>query len=108
MTLEIFSSWYEESETASLCRGTGVPLTAEEMDDFQDFTESTRMEYHEEWSGYSDHSTEISCFFTSRYADVRELNFEEFMRYFPGSGEASAQRRDATRVVERAHDEQLF
>ena len=95
MTLEIFSSWYEESETASLCRGTGVPLTAEEMDDFQDFTESTRMEYHEEWSGYSDHSTEISCFFTSRYADVRELNFEEFMRYFPGSGEASAQVADA-------------
>ena len=95
MTLEIFSSWYEESETASLCRGTGVPLTAEEMDDFQDFTESTRMEYHEEWSGYSDHSTEISCFFTSRYADVRELNFEEFMRYFPGSGEASAQVEDA-------------
>ena len=27
-----------------------------------------------------------SCFFTSYYDDVRKLDFEEFMRYFPGDG----------------------
>lgn len=33
-----------------------------------------------------------SCFFTSYYRDVRALDFEEFMRYFPGDGsKASAE-----------------
>jgi len=27
-----------------------------------------------------------SCFFTSYYDDVREMNFEEFLAYFPGDG----------------------
>ena len=27
-----------------------------------------------------------SCFFTSYYSDVRDLNFEEFLRHFPGDG----------------------
>lgn len=29
----------------------------------------------------------VSCFFTSHYDDVSALNFEEFMRYFPGDGD---------------------
>lgn len=33
-----------------------------------------------------------SCFFTSYYSDVRALDFEKFMRYFPGDGsKASAE-----------------
>lgn len=33
--------------------------------------------------------TPVSGFFTSYYDDVRELSFEEFLRYFPISGEAT-------------------
>lgn len=29
------------------------------------------------------YASEISCFFTSEYTDVRELDFEEFLRYCP-------------------------
>ena len=31
-----------------------------------------------------------SCFFTSYYRDVRALDFEEFMRYFPGDGSTAS------------------
>ncbi len=31
-----------------------------------------------------------SCFFTSYYSDVRALDFEEFMRYFPGDGSTAS------------------
>lgn len=43
--------------------------------------------YDEEREEYL--STPISAFFTSYYDNVRELNFEEFLRYFPTSGEAT-------------------
>ncbi len=32
-----------------------------------------------------------SCFFTSYYEDVKELDFEEFMRYFPGDGSQASE-----------------
>lgn len=94
MILDIFSSWYAESETALLCSGTGVSLTAEEMDYFQEYTKATWTEYDAEWGGYHSDSTEISCFFTSHYDDVWELNFEEFMRYFPGDADDPAHTTD--------------
>ena len=31
------------------------------------------------------------CFLTSYYDDVTELNFEEFMRYFPGDGSRTSE-----------------
>ena len=43
----------------------------------------------------------VSCFFTSYYDDVRELNFEAFMRYFPGNGSAASQQEfEALRTVD--------
>ena len=33
----------------------------------------------------------VSCFFTSYYADVTELDFEEFLRYFPGDGSQTSE-----------------
>lgn len=92
----IFSSWYNEARTASLCGGSGSPLTSEELKYFRQYTESTRTGYDAEHGGY-DYvtSTEISCFFTSFYDDVRKLNFEEFMRYFPGDRSAPAQTTEA-------------
>lgn len=83
MLTELFYNWYTEAETASLY-GTGNPLTAEELDTFTDYTASVYTEYVPERDMYHSGSLEISCFFTSRYDDVRELNFEEFMLYFPG------------------------
>ena len=95
MILDVFSSWYNESKTALLCGGTGTPLTAEELEYFQQYTESTRTGYVAEHGGYYyTASTEISCFFTSFYDDVRELNFEEFMRYFPGDRDNPVQATD--------------
>ena len=42
-----------------------------------------------------------SCFFTSYYDDVRNLNFEEFMRYFPEDGSfASDAEFEALKTVE--------
>ena len=92
----IFSSWYNEARTASLCGKSGNPLTSEELKYFRQYTESTRAGYDAEHGGY-DYvtSTEISCFFTSFYDDVRKLNFEEFMRYFPGDRSDSAQTTEA-------------
>ena len=92
----IFSSWYNEARTASLCGKSGTPLTSEELKYFRQYTESTRTGYDAEHGGY-DYvtSTEISCFFTSFYDDVRKLNFEEFMRYFPGDRSAPAQTTEA-------------
>ena len=92
----IFSSWYNEARTASLCGGTGSTLTAEELKYFQQYTESVWTGYDAEHGGYYyAASTEISCFFTSFYDDVRKLNFEEFMRYFPGDRSDSAQTTEA-------------
>ena len=91
----IFSSWYNEARTASLCGGGGSPLAAEEMEYFRQYTESIWTEYDAKYGGYYSGSTEISCFFTSFYDDVRKLNFEEFMRYFPGDRNDPAQTTDA-------------
>lgn len=84
MIYDTFFSWYTETQTASLYSGAGTPLTVEEMDYFQEYTNGTWTEYDAEWGGFVGGATEISCFFTSLYDDVRELNFEEFMSYFPG------------------------
>ena len=88
MTYDLFSKWYAESWAASFFRGTGDPLTAEEMDYFQKYTEGT-WTAHDAYGEYPDGATEISCFFTSTYDVATELNFEEFMRYFPGDGNST-------------------
>ena len=91
----IFSSWYSEARTASLCGENGIPLMAEELLYFRQYTESIWTEYDAEWDGYRSGSTEISCFFTSFYDDVRKLNFDDSMRYFPGDRNNPAQTTDA-------------
>ena len=57
-----------------------VPLTQEEIDQVNAAFSSTVEEENVVWS------TPVSGFFTSHYADVRELDFVEFLRYFPGDG----------------------
>lgn len=86
MICDTFERWYAEARTAALCSGTGTPLTAEELSRFQDYTASERTVYDETRDDDLLCATEISCFFTSYYEDAAELNFEEFMRYFPSDG----------------------
>ena len=83
MMTELFFQWYTEARSASLYSGSGTPLSTEELEFFETYTEGSYMEYDPEFGGYHGGSTQISCFFTSQYDDVRELNFEEFLRYFP-------------------------
>jgi len=63
--------------------GTGISLSSEELEYFQKYTEAIRTEYVEERGVEVTCATEISCFFTSLYNDVRDMNFEEFMCHFP-------------------------
>ena len=57
-----------------------VPLTQEEIDQVNAAFSSTVEEENVVWS------PPVSGFFTSPHADVRELDFVEFLRYFPGDG----------------------
>lgn len=56
-----------------------VPLTEEEIARVNEALLPYRVE-----NGLG-RSTEVSCFFTSRYDSVEDLDFEQFMRYFPSS-----------------------
>ena len=60
---DIFQPWHKDAKTASLYGGSGVALTVEEMEYFQEYTEGIRTEYNAETGGYYGYSTEISCFF---------------------------------------------
>lgn len=80
MVYNTFMNWYSEARAAALYGGEGTPLTAEELDWFQDYTMPG---YDETWGGVGE-AAAINCFFTSEYDTVNEMNFEEFMRYFPG------------------------
>jgi len=87
MIYDTFKQWYDEARTASLCGGAGTALTAEELDWFEGYTASVQTS-RSETGGYHSSATEISGFFTSYYDDVADLNFKEFMWYFPGNGDA--------------------
>lgn len=88
MIYDIFTQWFDETKTAVLYGGNGTPLTEEEFIWFEEYTASTWMNY-DAYGEYPGGPTEISCFFTSQYDAVTELNFEEFMRYFPGADNAN-------------------
>ena len=60
----------------------GTPLTEEEL--------ARADEAFNCYGHPSDKARELGCFFTSTYADVTELNLEEFLRYyFNGSSEVT-------------------
>ncbi len=85
---EVFQPWLEEAESAARYGGDGdgEPLTAEELRWFRDYTASTRSRYHPEWGGWSVGATPVSCFFTCRYDDPRDMDAGEFLYYCPGDG----------------------
>ena len=73
MVYDIFQSWYLEARGATLYPGEGTPLTAEMLAYFDEYTDTFRDEG----------ITPISCFFTSYYADPRDMDAGEFIYYCP-------------------------
>lgn len=67
-----------EDQAPALPPLEGTPLTAEEL---AQANEALNYNYP-----YDAQAQKLSCFFTSEYDDVTELNLEEFLRYFPGEG----------------------
>lgn len=63
------------------------PLTAEEVAWFNDWFEPIVQDKQGNDIGMNP----CCCFLTSYYDDVTELNFEEFMRYFPGDGSQTSE-----------------
>lgn len=74
-----------------------IPLSPEEIEEVNKAFDP----YVYDKNGRAIGAKTISCFFTSYYDDVRELDFEAFMRYFPGDGRtASRQEFEALRDVD--------
>jgi len=63
-------------------RSPGTPLTAEQIEKANEALASVIRDRQDNIIGVNP----ISCFFTSYYDDVRELDFEEFLAYFTGDG----------------------
>ncbi|MDY3282727.1 M56 family metallopeptidase [Dysosmobacter sp.] len=73
---------FTEKSVADTTSTSAVPLTQEEINWFNDWFEPIVQDKQGNDIGVNPRC----CFFTSYYDDVTELNFEEFMRYFPGDG----------------------
>ena len=87
MLYDDFFAWYTEAQAAAFHGGVGIPLTAEELDWFQDYTAFERTYYDETWGGWIGEATAINGFFTSKYNDPRDIDAGEFLAYCPGQGE---------------------
>ena len=73
MVYEIFESWYLEARCVTLYPGEGTPLMAERLAYFDEYTDTF----------WDEGITPISCFFTSYYADPRDMDAGEFISYCP-------------------------
>lgn len=103
MVFDAFQQWYNEAWAANLYGGGGTPLTAEELDWFTDYTASERT-YYKEAIGYYSSASEISCFFTSRYNDPRDIDAQEFLAYCPGQDNLGAGDEEEFRLIQTRLD----
>ena len=78
---------FQATESGLAADGAGEPLTAEELAWFNDWLEPIVQDKQGNDIGVNPRC----CFLTSYYDDVTELNFEEFMRYFPGDGSQTSE-----------------
>ena len=104
MIYDAFDQWYGEAQAADLYGGDATPLTAEELDWFERYTESTETRYDETWGGFVGGATPISCFFTSRYNDPRDMDAEAFLYYCPDQGVLEAGDEGEFRMVQEKAD----
>lgn len=80
MLYNTFGNWWNEARTAESCRGSGTPLSADELDWFESFTAAEHPRYG---SPNPSNAGAINCFFTSMYDDPRDMDAERFLQYFP-------------------------
>ena len=104
MLCDTLAQWYKEAQTVALYGGEGSPLTAEELDWFERYTESTETHYDEARGRFIGGATPISCFFTSRYSDPRDMDAGEFLYYCPGQGILEAGDEEEFRLVQEKAD----
>ena len=78
---------FTEKSVADTTSTSAVPLTQEETNWFNDWFEPIVQDKQGNDIGVNPRC----CFLTSYYDDVTELNFEEFMRYFPGDGSRTSE-----------------
>lgn len=104
MIYDAFDQWYGEAQAASLYGGDATPLTAEELDWFERYTESTETRYDETWGGFVGEATPISCFFTSQYSDPRDMDAGEFLYYCPDQGVLEVGDEEEFRIVQEKAD----
>lgn len=88
MLFDTFERWYQEARAADLHKSTGIPLTADELTGFQNYTTQC---YDEKLECYIGGAPAISCFFTSKYNDPRNMDAGEFLSYCPSQGELGAE-----------------
>lgn len=105
MIYDTFFSWCLEAEAATLYSTGGIPLTAEGLDYFWEYTSSERTVYDEEGGGgYIGSATEISCFFTSQYSDPRDIDAGAFLAYCPAEDVLTNEDEDEFRLVQEKLD----
>lgn len=75
-------AWLREAKSAAEHAGAGTPITAQELSLWRERTAST-VTYSGPNGGYYSEASPISCFFTSFYEDVRDLDLGEFLMYCP-------------------------
>lgn len=78
---------FTEKSVADTTSTSAVPLPQEEINWFNDWLEPIVQDKLGNDIGVNPRC----CFLTSYYDDVTELNFEEFMRYFPGDGSQTSE-----------------
>lgn len=100
MIYNTLMNWYRGAQTAALYGGEGTPLTAEELEWFQDYTAPG---YDETWGGIGEAGA-INCFFTSKYSDPRDMDAGEFLAYCPSQGELGAEDETEFQLVQKKSD----
>lgn len=99
MLPQTLGNWYSEACAAALCAEGGTPLTAEELSSFEAYFAGSRTEYDETGIYTTNYATPVNGFFTSYYDDVRDLDAEAFIQYFPAEGTVSNADGEEARLV---------
>jgi len=96
--------WFTEVHGASLWGGNGRILSEEELESFRAFTSSTYKTYDAQGNLTTAFPTEISCFFTSYYSNVRDMDAYSFLWYFPSRSEDRTVDETEWQLVQQVQD----
>lgn len=88
MPYNTLSNWWGEAQTAECYRGSGTPLSADELDRLEAFTGAVHP--YNDGPSLGDAGA-INCFFTSLYDDPRDMDAGAFLQYFPSEKTLSSE-----------------